>query len=207
MRSLLACSKSESSRGFIVFAQAIALILIAVPLTGASGCARHGSQVVAIDLMKLLGQADLRPPNTFTISEHSCAEGRRPGVQIPPVSRGTWTLSFPERATLAAFAAVQGTEAASAEFRVGMSDDRVYETLHTQVVSAADCARGWTELRVDLSRYAGRQFSLFYRPDRKKWKLILGVNTRAGAPDAAFWGAPRIEADVESVKRYLAQRR
>ena len=80
----------------------------------------------------------------------------------------------------------------------------IYEPL-TQVVLSPD-ARGWTDLRADLSAYAGRKWSLFYRPDRIVWRLVLAADAIDTAPATVLWGEPQIETDTESAREYAARR-
>jgi hypothetical protein len=91
---------------------------------------------------------------------------------------------------------------ASVAFRIGISDDRIYETLiERQVPSGSQ----WTPLAASLSGYAGPQFSLFYRPDRRRWRLVLAATPVEGLPDVVFWGAPGIDTDAESARRFFRQ--
>jgi hypothetical protein len=73
-----------------------------------------------------------------------------------------------------------------AQFRVGISDGRMYEELLRQYVNPKGGDRRWFSVRLDLSAYEGRQV-----------KLIL--NTDPGPPegrdvanDLAVWAEPRI---------------
>ena len=73
-----------------------------------------------------------------------------------------------------------------AQFRVGVSDGRVYEELLKQYVNPKRGDRRWFSARLDLSAYEGRQV-----------KLIL--NTDPGPPgsldtanDLAVWAEPRV---------------
>jgi hypothetical protein len=62
------------------------------------------------------------------------------------------------------------------------------------------------DLRTDLSAYAGFKWSLFYRPDRTTWRLVLAADAVAGVPGRAVWGRPEIVADEASAKEYVAAR-
>jgi energy-coupling factor transporter ATP-binding protein EcfA2 len=63
-------------------------------------------------------------------------------------------------------------------------------------------AKGWILVSADLSPYAGRKFSLFYRPDGRKWRVIIGTHVIAGSPEFLVLGEPSIEADIESGREY-----
>jgi hypothetical protein len=68
-------------------------------------------------------------------------------------------------------------------------------------------AREWTDLRVDLSAYAGWKWSLFYRPDRIVWRLVLAADAVDNGTATVLWGEPRVETDTESAREYVARRR
>jgi hypothetical protein len=103
--------------------------------------------------------------------------------------------------------AVEGAPGSAVTFRVGISDDRIYEPLASIDVAADACGKGWTPLAVDLSRYAGRKFSLFYQPNGRQWRLVLGTNRRGGGPDRAYWARPAIETDTGAAKDYFTRLR
>ena len=120
-------------------------------------------------------------------------------------SRVTYRLNFPRQARLVTVPVLDAAPGATAEFRIGISDRRTYETLATRIVRAADCAHGSTGMTIDLSRYAGWQWSLFYRPDERRWDLIFGVTGTSGEIDGAMWGMPRIETDTREARAFLAR--
>jgi hypothetical protein len=65
---------------------------------------------------------------------------------------------------------------------------------------------GWVELGADLSAYAGVKWSLFYRPDRITWRVVLSADTVEGAPASAVLGSPEIVTDGAGAKEYIARR-
>ena len=167
----------------------------------------RGSQVTVVDLLRIAASAERRPAGAeFPIVEQACGGRTLAGQAVPVPSRLTFTLKFPARARLVTAAALEARGDATAEFRVGMSDRRTYETLVATRVSADACRAGWSEIVIDLSRYGGRQWSLFYRPDERTWELIFGVTIQAGDAVRAIWGLPRIESDRRSAKAYLERR-
>jgi hypothetical protein len=64
---------------------------------------------------------------------------------------------------------------------------------------------GWIRLSADLSRYAGWQWSLFYRPERHDWRIILAAVREIGTPAQAFWAVPGIDTDEESARRFTVR--
>src|SRR5262249_26178091 len=112
------------------------------------------------------------------------------------------------RARLRFHAAVPGSDGpASIAFRVGISDDRIYSTLIEQTISSAEADRsGWREIAADLSPFAGVKLSLFYRPDSRRWRVILGTHVTSGAPRMAYVAEPTIETDVDGAREYAKRR-
>jgi hypothetical protein len=171
----------------------------------ACGRQRDTSQVRVVDLMVLVKDADRRPSTAaFDQKEHTFGGRSRASLIVPPQSRLTYTLPLPHHGRLQIFAGVEPNGGpASVAFRVGISDDRIYTPLVEVPVTSDASAAGWIPISVDLSEYAGRKWSLFYRPDERRWKLILGTYTVAGAPVAAYIGEPAIETDNDSAREYL----
>lgn len=179
------------------------IVALAVPLS-ILGCDRQmDHRVRAIDLLKQLGNAEKRPVNgVFELVAHGCGDGRHLSLAVPASSRLTWSTKFPDGGVFTSRVAVAGPPGASALFRVGVSDDRVYEQLETRTVTTDECRRAWTPIEVNLKQYTGWKFSIFYQPRRRTWRLVLGVNAGSVAPDRAYWGAPQIEADIDAAKRF-----
>jgi hypothetical protein len=115
----------------------------------------------------------------------------------------TWRLYVPHAATLRVYAAVlpAGGPAAAA-VRIGISDGRRYDHLREQVVTSEEASKNWVPVSADLSFYAGRKFSLFYRPDLTRWQIVLGTYIVQGTPEAVVFGEPGIYADTESAREY-----
>jgi hypothetical protein len=126
---------------------------------------------------------------------------------VPPASRVTWQTVLPARGRLETAAALTGSAGASASFRIGISDDRIYETLLVRSVAVAECSERWAPMTVDLSRFAGRKLSLFYRPGKTAWRVIFGVTPEAGAPVEALWAMPAVDADRASARAFFERER
>lgn len=159
-----------------------------------------------IDLVEEFDRAEVRPArDRFQIGDHAIAGTTRLSIAAPVPSRAIWVAPMPRRATLSLFAGLHPSAAScSARFRIGISDDRIYETL---AAHTATDRNSWTEMRVDLSRYAGWKFSIFYQPDGMTWRLVLSLDQIAEAPCTALWGAPAIETDAEAARQFVAKRR
>jgi hypothetical protein len=164
--------------------------------------------VVIVDLVREMDNADKRPPGALTVTEFRRDGVSRPAISAAVPSRLTVRLPFPHHGVFRASVAraePTAVQPGGARLRVGVSDDRTFEEL-TNVVLPPD-ARGWTDLRVDLSAYAGWKWSLFYRPDRIVWRLVLAADAVDTTPPTVLWGEPRIETDTNSAREYLARRR
>lgn len=143
----------------------------------------------------------------FYVADQVLGGERQTSLVAPCESRLVWRTALPRRGTLNAsvgFAAGSSDDAAT--FRIAISDDRIYEPLVARTVAAGESARGWIPLAADLSRYAGLKLSLFYRPEGRRWNLILSVNRDRGSPARAFWGWPGVDTDLHSAKRFMATR-
>lgn len=165
--------------------------------------------MVVADLVRDMDNADKRPAGAFTVTEFLRDGVSRPAISAAVPSRLTVRLPFPHHgvfhASVTRADAPPGTHPGAARLRVGVSDDRTFEEL-TNLLLSPD-ARGWTDLRVDLSAYAGWKWSLFYRPDRIVWRLVLAADALDNSPPAVLWGEPRIETDTNAAREYLARRR
>jgi hypothetical protein len=178
---------------------------LALVITINGGCDRpRGEQVRVIDLMERLSTAETRPVDgPFEIREVTCGNVPRPSLAVPPSSRAIWSTFLPSRAVLTSGLAVEGPPGAAVLFRVGISDDRVYEGLTSMTVRADDCGNGWTPLSVDLEDYSGVKFSLFYQPNQRTWRIVLATNVQEGAVVRAYWAQPGISSDTSAAHDYV----
>jgi hypothetical protein len=188
---------------------AVAALMLLV-WTVACGRKHDDTQVLAIDLLRTFPAAEKRPAGgAFAVREHTLREQSRASLIVPPDSRIIWTTWLPHRATLAFHAAVpDGQGPASVECRIGISDDRIYTTLAETVVSSADTSsKGWIPITADLSPYAGRKMSLFYRPDERRWRIIVATRAISGSPSHVYLGDPGIRTDNEGAREYVKRMR
>ena len=155
-----------------------------------------------------MDRADKRPPAGFSLTDYRIGNAAHPAIAAAVPSRLTISLPLPRRGVFHAFAALADDAAvprtAGVRLRIGVSDQRSSEGLTDLVLTAG--SRTWAEIRVDLSAYAGWKWSLFYRPDRIVWRLVLAADTTDGVPATVLWGAPEIVTDSESAREYVARR-
>lgn len=133
------------------------------------------------------------------MTESTLGGAARPAIVGPVPGRLTWTLPIPRHAELRLQLAVSG---APVRLRVGVSDARIYEEL---VNTAIAPGASWTPVAADLSAYAGRKFSLFYRPERQSWRVNLSLDAVAG-PAVVALAAPSIVAAREDALEYAPRR-
>jgi hypothetical protein len=155
-----------------------------------------------------MGAAEQRPPGSFALTADRLDGVSRPAIAASVPSRLTLRLPLPRHGVFHAFVGLAGTpdgdERAGARVRVGVSDDRTYEQLTAHLLVSG--GRGWTELRADLSAYAGWKWSVFYRPDRITWRLVLAADATVTGPATVLWGEPQIDTDTASAREYVARR-
>jgi hypothetical protein len=160
-----------------------------------------------VDLVREMRSAEARPSAAaFEVADVSLFGRSGPAIRTLAPSRLVFVLAIPLRSTFSARVAidssVDGGPQQPLRFRVGISDDRIYESL-ASVVLTPGAQTDWTELRADLSAYAGWQWSVFYRPGERRWRLVLGVDSVAGPPGRGVWSAPGIEGDRAAAREHV----
>lgn len=192
------------------YARRVLPVLLACLASAACGSG-PAPGVETLDLARLLPTAERRglapgkEPAVTVVA--GAAPDLRPAIAVVVPSRITWRgLRFANRTVLrTAVSARAGAGSSQMVFRIGISDDRTYEELARQVV-AADTP-GWTDVHVDLSRYAGWQWSLFYHPDRRCWNLVFNVSGTPGPDAEGLWARPALYADSRAQRDLLANPR
>jgi hypothetical protein len=181
--------------------------LAAVVVVAACRYSTPFAPVRAVDLVHEFDRADKRPPVGFSITERDVNGTPRAVIAAPVPSRLTLALPLPRHGVLHARAAVEippGAVAPAVRLRIGVSDQRIYEGV-TEIVLPSGPGR-WTDVRADLASYAGWKWSLFYRPDRITWRVVLAVDALAGGSATVLWAAPEIVTDTASAREYAARR-
>jgi len=173
----------------------IAVVLLLV--TGACRTSHDPLAIPAIDLLKEFDRADRRPHEAFSLVNRD-----RPAIAAPAPGRIVWTMTLPRHGELRTAVAIEG--AAPVRFRIGVSDERIYEQLQSVIVASPGT---WTDVAVDLSAYAGWKWSLFYHPDFVAWHVALSTDAVQGTPGRALWGTPEIVTDRRGAIEYEKRRR
>jgi hypothetical protein len=163
--------------------------------------------VRVVNLLREMDRADQRPPAGFVVIDYRLDSVAHPAIAAAVPSRLTVPLPLPRygmfRASVALAEPATGARTGGVRLRVGVSDHRIYEGL-TELVLTPN--RSWTDLTVDLSAYAGWKWSLFYRPERIIWRLVLAADATDGVPATVLWGSPEIVTDTISAREYTARR-
>jgi hypothetical protein len=182
------------------------LSIILGVLVGGCDLSHAALSVQVADLARDLDRAERRPSVGYDLAVHVADGIAHPAIMMPVPGRAIWSLPLPRHGVFRAFVTLDraGAGESAVRFRFGVSDHRVYEGL-------AECTlreeRGWTEFRTDLSAYAGFKWSLFYRPDRTAWRIVLATDALGSGPARAVWGSPEILTDASSAREYQTRRR
>jgi hypothetical protein len=180
------------------------ILCILVSITAACSRSPAAASVPAVDLLRTFDRAEKRPAPGFDLAAFDLDGAARPSIVAPVPSRAIWSLPVPHRSVFRVFVALApGAAAGPVRVRVGISDDRIYEGLAEARLTAG--APRWVELRADLRAYAGWQWSLFYRPDRLMWRLVLASDPLSTEPAQVLWGSPQILTDVDSAREYATR--
>jgi hypothetical protein len=143
---------------------------------------------------------------SFEVADVAIGGQSEPAIRTIAPSRLIFVLPVPRRGVFAARVAIEGGVGGAPpqpiRFRVGISDDRIYEPL-TDVLLTPGVQTAWTELRADMSAYAGWQWSVFYRPEHQRWRLVLNADAPTGIPTRGAWGVPRIDGDRAAAREHV----
>lgn len=138
------------------------------------------------------------------MKEHTFAGVPRATLVVPGDSRINWRAYVPHRGRLQVYVAFPPDASGSVAVRVGITDGRIYNTVTETTIATADAhAKGWIPFDADLSLYAGRKWSLFYRPDGTRWGIILGTHVVTGSVANVYLGAPVVVTDVDGAREYV----
>ena len=150
--------------------------------------------------------AERRPASAiFNVTVATIENVSLPAIETQPISRMTWPVAIPARAVLTTSLALKpgswNQQGSGILFRIGIADGRTYEELLTRHVDPLHHVedRQWIPVTINLARYGGFKWSLFYQPSRRMWQIVFNTSfdpsyideSRAGLP---VWGAPAISA-------------
>lgn len=170
-------------------------------MLAASACRGAAAPPCCIDLLDHVPSAEIRPegrpPDAVQVMAAVVGGDARRSLSVAVPSRVAMRLRIPPHAVFSTALGVDaraGHEAGSGvAFSVGISDGRTYERLLERTILAADSA-SWQPATMDLRRYAGWQWSLFYHPSSITWQIVLNAYA-AGPPSEtlrALWAVPAI---------------
>ena len=179
---------------------AFAIVLAAL---SAVGCRPRdaATRVRRVDLLTTVDRAEKRLRGEPVATTLVTLDGEtEPALDVPVISRIVWTVRMPDRAILRTAPGAPQLAAAGgarALFRIGISDERSYDELLALEIGL-ESAQGWKPVSIDLSKYSGFKWSLFYRPREKTWKVVFnttiqGLQRPVARTDRLFWAHPSIE--------------
>ena len=158
-----------------------------------------GDGEVAADLVEQLATAKERRPNAdvFQVVDATIAGDTRPSILVREPSRLVYSVTVPDngelRVGLGLLEEAWTQEGDGVLFRVlvgaGGPPEEVFNTLINPFGNAND--RGWHDITIDLSEYAGETVDLFFNTNASA-PSRPPVDNRTG--DLAVWGAPRLYA-------------
>jgi len=165
---------------------------------GAAGCAPDRvATPMPIDLLRELPRAARAPAadadRLISIAFVDRDGASKPALVMRPTSRVIWQIQMADVAELRTDIGrlPGGDPNARLSARIGVSDERLYEDYYReQLELPAAGSPVWQLLVIDLSLYSGRKWSLFYRPARRAWSLVL--NVQGGGDAAVALVEPRI---------------
>ena len=187
--------------GPTLMAACVAIVL------AAPACGRRvaGEPVPVADLIHTFDRAEKRPPAGFDLRTHVAGGIPRAAIVMPVPSRVIWPMPLPHHGVFRAQLALPTPPpGAVVRFRFGVSDQRIYDAIASETLSANQT--GWTSFQADLSYYAGFKWSIFYRPDRMTWRVVLATDMLGAGPVDAAWGTPEIVTDHRSAMEYASRR-
>ena len=134
----------------------------------------------------------------FVLQDVELAGQPKRALIVPQPSRVTWQVKLPARAVLTGDAGLlpspRGAAAGSSRLFIGISNGRFFNGLLDANLPGASAESGsaWLPIRIDLARYGGWQWSIFYRPWEITWDVIFNVNGQG--PAAVALGNLAIES-------------
>ena len=174
----------------------LALAATCVAQLLALGC-QSASSLPPIDLVAGLPQAERRaaaePDRAIRIDAVRTVRGIEAGVFMRAPARLIYTARLPQRARFVAEVAeaLSGEPASGVTVRMGISDGRRYTELLVQRLDPPrEGVPTWAPVDIDLAPYSGWQWSVFYRPAVRTWRVILNADATPGG--TLVWAAPRI---------------
>ena len=168
----------------------------ALLLVLACGAGRCGSPPASIDLVAALPTAERRalaaPDTAIRATVVTRDRLDQPALVTAAPARVIFPVNMPARGRFRTAVALQSSAGTGVTIRVGIADSRSYdELLRVRVEPAAPGADPWRTIDVNLGAYSGWQWSLFYRPSRITWKLILNADATPGG--SVVWLNPLID--------------
>ena len=186
--------------------EGLGVLLVALAMTLAA-CGTSSS-VRIVDLVRDFRDAEARPSRAaFEVDRRLCRGQSEPAIRTIVPSRHHLRASRC-RAAAHLSRASRSTAASTARllnrfgFASASATTASTSSWPTSLLTPGD-QTGWTELRADLSAYAGWQWSVFYRPEDQRWRLVLSADAVSGVRTRGVWGAPGIDGDRSAAREHV----
>lgn len=177
-----------------LWAAVAGVVLVAVAVVWFARRDVAGESVALLDRLDgVQKRTNVESPEQFAVREVTIGGETRRAILALPHSRLIWPVAVPadgwmEVAFALAPEAWEGAEAADGvQFRIGVSDGRLYDELLRQLVDPSRDRR-WFTARLDLSAYEGRTVDVVFNTDPGPPGSTNTLN------DRAVWGEPRIHS-------------
>ncbi len=175
-----------------LWAAVAGVVLVAVAVVWFARRDVAGEAIALLDRLDEAGKrTNVETADQFSVSEVTIGGESRRAILALPHSRLIWPVSVPAGGwmevafALAPEAWESAEEADGVQFRIGVSDGRIYDELLRQVVDPARDRR-WFTARLDLTAYEGRTVDVVFNTDPGPPGSTNTLN------DRAVWGEPRI---------------
>jgi len=155
-----------------------------------------GSPPASIDLVAALPTAERRALGSPDAAIRATVVTRdrvdQPALVTDAPARVIFPVNMPARARFRTAVSLQSAAGTGVTIRIGLADSRSYDDLlRVNVEPSAPGVDPWKPIDVDLGAYSGWQWSLFYRPARITWKLVLNADATPGG--SVIWSRPIID--------------
>jgi hypothetical protein len=175
--------------------------VLAAALAAAACGPADRSAVAFVDLIEGLPAAERRaalPADTaIRVGIVGPPGDVRPSITTAAPARIIWSTKLPSRARLETAVSLvddgHGAVSSNGTARIGISDDRRYVELARIPLDGTAQPRSWRTVSIDLRAYSGWQWSLFYRPWERTWRIIFNAD---GPGVRIAWARPMIRGQT-----------
>ena len=164
--------------------------------------ARPPASVPVVDFVKEFDRAERRPADGYRMTSESVARSSGHPSTDPRLDVSSGRCRYPTAARFVRSSPVSG--GAPVRFRVGVSDERIYEELAEVTVAAGIAAgRRWTP----ISRLRGLEVEPILSAGPRRVAGDPQRRRRGRGAERVVWGSLQITTDPSSAREYAERRR